>query len=108
MLLQYTARNLVARKGVVLPTAVAIALAVTAITVLLGLERGVVKVISATGRPQTAMVLSKGVAMEAWSDVPNAAIGTVKATPGVSAGKVSPELYSSVRMRVGSGLRSVT
>jgi ABC-type antimicrobial peptide transport system permease subunit len=82
--LSYNLRNLVARKGTTLMTAVGIALTVAVLVVTLALVNGLRATFAGTGHPLQALVLRTGVTSELNSNISEPAFNEIRTMPGLA------------------------
>lgn len=112
MLLVYTVRNLLARRGNVIPTALTIAATTAAITLMLGMVEGLLKAINDSGSARTVIIKSRNSPEETASTLPVSLLNAVRVAPGVAqaagAPLVSPELVIFHLARTAQGFESVT
>jgi putative ABC transport system permease protein len=81
--LSYNLRNLVARKGTTLMTAVGIALTVAVLVVTLALVNGLRATFTGTGHPRQALVMRTSVTSELNSTISEPAFNEIRTMPGL-------------------------
>lgn len=96
--ISYNLRNLLARKGSTLMTALGIAAPVAVLMAVLAMVNGLATSMAATGHPAQLIVMRKGATSELTSTISRNAYRDLRFVPGIAKSPKSGELMASLEM----------